>query len=129
MDLLGNKSFILYSGIASGLYAIYAGFRYHSLNGIHLISSEQAKNMLQNNKIRTVLDVRTNSEYLLGNYPNSHNIPLQKLTTSRLKGIMKSLPILIYCNTGNRARRASELLKKMGYEHVYYIADTYKTLL
>jgi rhodanese-related sulfurtransferase len=46
-----------------------------------------------------------------------------------MKGIMKSLPILIYCNTGNRARRASELLKKMGYEHVYYIADTYKTLL
>ena len=129
MSILNNKKFILYSGIASGLYALYSGFRYYSLTGTHLVSSSDAKKLLYDNKIRTIIDVRTTTEYSMGKYPNAINIPVQNLTKSSMKGIMKSTPILIYCNTGQRARKASEILKKMGYENIYYIADSYRTLL
>ena len=46
-----------------------------------------------------------------------------------LKHIDKDEPILIYCNTGQRARYASEKLQKIGFNNVYYIASSYLNLL
>ena len=37
--------------------------------------------------------------------------------------------ILVYCNTGQRARYASEQIAKMGYKKVYYIDGTYKSIM
>ena len=36
--------------------------------------------------------------------------------------------ILVYCNTGQRARRAAEVLRKLGYKNVYYIESSYTSL-
>ena len=116
------------TGTFSALYTIYAGMRYYSLTGGQLITSEKAKKMLQSGDLKIVIDVRTNTEWSLGHHPNAKNIPIQQLTKKRMKGISKMTPILVYCNTGQRARSASEKLRKMGYEHVYYIADSYLTL-
>lgn len=128
-QIFNNKKAMLYSFIASGLFSIYTGLRFYSLNGARRITGTEAKHMIRTGRIQTIIDVRTNVEYSIGHYPQSINLPLQSLTKKQLTGIMKNTQILVYCNTGQRARRASEFLHKNGYENVYYISESYKTLL
>ena len=47
----------------------------------------------------------------------------------KINQINKNDGILVYCNTGQRARKAAEKLKKLGFKNVFYIASTYKTIL
>ncbi len=112
------------------LFAIFGYFLYkYAMSGAAYISAEEAKRKLANNDFDIVLDVRTNMEYNLGHYPNAKHIPVDLLT----KRAPSELPdptarILIYCNTGQRSRKASEILMSLGYKNVRYIAGTYTTL-
>ena len=100
----------------------------YTFSGPNLISASKAQSMIETGKINAVVDVRTNKEYKAGHYPGSINIPvneINEITTS-------SLPIsgiLVYCNTGQRARYASRKLEKLGFTRVYYIAGPYTTLM
>jgi phage shock protein E len=90
------------------------------------ISTEDANKLIQNGYFKTVLDVRTDIEYSLGHFPGAVHIPAGQIASRVMNEIpSQTNPILVYCNTGQRARRASELLKKMGYENVRYIAGSY----
>lgn len=40
----------------------------------------------------------------------------------------KDIRIIVYCNTGHRARMATEKLQSMGYKNATYISSTYRTL-
>jgi len=95
------------------------------------ISSEVAKELLQNGKIDLVLDVRTNLERSnLGYYPGSVHIQssdLEKRMPSEYPN--KNINIIAYCNSGQRARIATEKLHELGYINAAYIASTYGTLL
>jgi phage shock protein E len=110
--------------------AIFGYFLYkYAMTGAAYISAEDAKKKLDNNEIDIVLDVRTNMEYNLGHYPNAKHIPvtlLEERVVNEIPDRMTS--ILIYCNTGQRSRKASEILMKLGYKNVRYIAGTYLTL-
>ncbi len=96
--------------------------------GQNLISSKEAKRLIKEGKIKKVIDVRTNAEWRAGHYPGAVHIPvsaINKKTTAQLpnKGL------LVYCNTGQRARFAAEKLENLGFKNVYYIAGLYSTLL
>lgn len=112
------------------LLAIFGYFLYkYAVTGFLLISAEDARKKLEKNEIDVVLDVRTNLEYNLGHYPNAKHIPIQQLeerATQELPDLNAS--ILIYCNTGQRSRKASEILYSLGYKKVRYISGPYTTL-
>jgi rhodanese-related sulfurtransferase len=108
----------------------YAAYDY-AHNSRFRISATEAKELLRQKQFNMVLDVRTNLEReTLGFYPNSIHVP-----ATSIEEIMPTLypnrnaQILIYCNTGQRARRAADLLHKLGYKKVFYIAESYRTLL
>ena len=105
-------------------------YRY-AMNSPHRISSEVAKELLQNGRIDLVLDVRTNLERnTLGYYPGSVHIPssdLEKRMPSEYPD--KNINIVAYCNSGQRARIATEKLHELGYNNSAYIASTYGSLL
>ena len=101
----------------------------YSLTGIYLIPSSQAKRLLQSGMITKVIDVRTQAEYEVSHYPNSINIPVHKINKNSTKDLNKESHILIYCNTGQRARYAVNKMRKMGFKNVFYIDSTFKTLL
>jgi rhodanese-related sulfurtransferase len=105
-------------------------YRY-AMNSPLRISSELAKELLQNGKIDLVLDVRTNLERnTLGYYPGSVHIPssdLEKRMPSEYPD--KNINIIAYCNSGQRARIATEKLHELGYTNSAYIASTYGTIL
>jgi len=105
-------------------------YRY-AMDSPYRISSEIAKELLQNGKIDLVLDVRTNLERnTLGYYPGSVHIPssdLEERMPSEYPN--KNINILAYCNSGQRARIATEKLHELGYNNAVYIASTYGSLL
>ena len=103
---------------------------YYTYKSPYLVTSEEAKKLIQERKVDVVLDVRTKIEYNLGHYPESVHIPTAQLADSVESLIPdKNTRILVYCNTGQRSRYATDLLRAKGYKHVNYISGPYWSLL
>jgi len=118
--------FFLYTGISAALYSIVAGTMYYTYSGPQLVTGIKAATMLKDGAV--VIDVRTSDEYRLGHYKGAKSIPLGKIGSAKIPVPSKTHQIVVYCNTGQRARMASEKLKSRGYENVSYIAGTYKSI-
>lgn len=124
-----SSKFYLISGIVSGIFSIISFANYYTLSGVDLISEEDAKAKIKSGEIKVVIDVRTTLEYNLGHYPNALHLPFDEMTTESTKKLNKNHGIVVYCNTGQRARKAAEKLKSLGFKNVFYIASTYKTIM
>jgi len=114
------------------LLAVLFYFLYtYAMDSPYRISSEKAKEMIKNNQIDLILDVRTDLERnTLGFYPGSIHIQSSELEQRMPEEFPdKNLRILAYCNSGQRARIATEKLHKLGYTRAVYIATTYQSLM
>jgi rhodanese-related sulfurtransferase len=125
---MSNK-IIIFSLVVIFIAIIYFMYQY-AISSKYRISSEKAKELIRNNKIDLILDVRTNIERnTLGYYPGSIHIQsadLEKRMVNEYPN--KNIRIIAYCNTGHRARMATEKLQSMGYKNATYISSTYRTL-
>ena len=128
--LFYNRTIILTLVIAIFIAFIYFSYQY-AVSSKYRISSEKAKQMIMDKKIDLVLDVRTDIERTtLGYYPGSVHIQssdLEKRMNDEYPN--KDLHIIIYCNTGHRARLAADKLHKMGYKNAMYISSSYGSLI
>lgn len=108
------------------IYKIWESYVYGSK---YLISAKKAKKLIKNKYFNHIIDVRTNIEYNLGHYKNAINVPISEIAKKidSFK-INKNDKILVYCNTGNRARQATEILINKGYKNVNYISGSHLTL-
>jgi len=95
------------------------------------IDVTEAKKRIQNKDVDVILDVRTDLELqTLGFYPGSVHIQSADLEAEMPKKYPnKDVKIIAYCNSGQRARLATEKLHKLGYNNATYIATTYLSLL
>lgn len=95
------------------------------------ISAQEAKALIGDGQVDLVLDVRTQLERdTLGFYPGSVHIPSADLENRmRAEYPNTDITILAYCNTGHRARMATEKLHALGYTRAFYIATGYGSLL
>lgn len=82
------------------------------------LSVEQAKRMLDSNATIVVVDVRTQEEFVseTGHLKNALLIPVQELEgrISELSAYKKQT-LLVYCHSGSRSKRASNLLIQQGF--------------
>ena len=103
----------------------------YSLTSPYRIDASEAKRRLAAGDFDVVLDVRTSAERdLIGSYPGSVHIPSADLERDfPTKFPNKSVKVLVYCNTGQRARRATDILHNLGYPNVVYIAGSHLSLL
>jgi phage shock protein E len=99
----------------------------YTFTGENLVSSSEAKKMIRSGKIKKVVDVRTLTEYRLGHYPRALHLPVTKMNEKTTNELPKK-GLLVYCNTGQRARIAAEKLIELGFKDVYYIAGHYSSL-
>ena len=92
-----------------------------------LVSYDIYKNKIST-KDALVFDVRTPEEFTLGHIKGSINIALydEKLFVDYFQKINKTKPIYIYCRSGNRSKKSSEILKKIGFVKVYDLLGGYK---
>ena len=65
----------------------------------------------------TIIDVRTSQEFLLGHIEGSKNIEWQEI--SSIENITdKDKKIFLYCRSGNRSQKATNILLDIGYKDV-----------
>lgn len=107
-----------------GLYIKYEKTLDHSSK----ITPKVAKEKIANGA--KVLDVRTSTEYNISHYKGAVNLTYDQLSDTNLtnNGISKTDTIVVYCNSGTRARKASDKLVDLGYKNVFYIVETYLSL-
>lgn len=125
-----DKHLVLWA-VLSVFFILGVSLYKYALNSPWRISSEEAKKKISKKEFDTVLDVRTDFERkTLGSYPNSIHIPSGELEARVGKELQnKKANILVYCNTGQRARAATEKLHSLGYKNTYYIATSHSSIL
>lgn len=98
--------FVLVAFLTSAVYFLLR--RNHKKNLKHIFLSKS-----------TVIDVRSPEEYALNHFETAINIPIDELqkNLSKIKTMPK--PIVLYCRTGNRSKRALTLLKSNGIKNIY----------
>lgn len=96
--------------------------RYRNYNE-NEIDYQNAKIILKNDKECILLDVRSPQEYKENHLDGSINIPVYDIS-KKIEEIVpnKEKQIIVYCQSGNRSRKAIEILNKKGYTKLYNIA-------
>jgi adenylyltransferase/sulfurtransferase len=70
------------------------------------------------------LDIRESQEWLNGHLPSAHHWPLSKLQEGHLPELpARSKPILVYCQSGIRSRRALQILRAAGWKDLAHLSD------
>jgi rhodanese-related sulfurtransferase len=92
------------------------------VSGVGQLGPTQAIQMLNHNNA-VFLDVQNDSEFGTGHLANARHIPLEMLK-DRAREIdkLKNKPVITYCRNGQRSKRASSILKSLGFEQVYNLA-------
>jgi rhodanese-related sulfurtransferase len=118
-------------GLVALLVAIFAYHAYqYAVDSPYRISVKEAKSLLLKDEVDLILDVRTDVERAtLGYFPGSVHIPSSDLDRRMPQEYPnKNIRILAYCNTGHRARMATDKLRTLGYHNAVYISSTYTSL-
>lgn len=81
------------------------------------ITADKAKEMMDTKEV-IVLDVRSQDEFNERHIENAINIDVNDI--EKANGLIeKDQTILVYCQSGNRSKKASKKLVKMGYKYIY----------
>lgn len=76
-------------------------------------------NEIINNPKTTIVDVRSEMEYMGGHVEGSINIPLNEVPERVEEFKNMSKPLVLCCASGNRSGQATMFLKQSGVEEVY----------
>jgi rhodanese-related sulfurtransferase len=125
-----SMAFLIASAIVAFLTIIGVALYKYATDSPHRISSDEAKRRISAKEIDIVLDVRTDTERkTLGIYPGSLHIQSADLPVEAPKQLPnKKARILAYCNTGHRARMATDKLHELGYKNAVYISGQHTSL-
>ncbi len=87
------------------------------------VSPVEAKRKIEKDRNVLILDVRTVEEFSEEHIKGAINIPVQEMA-KRLDELKKykNYDIIVYCRSGSRSKRASEILVKNGFKHVYNLS-------
>lgn len=120
---------IIFTSFFIACFCVFLYLAYYAYSGRNRLSSEEAKKQINETEIKHIIDVRSYDEWLIGHHPKAIHMPSSKINEMKLKHIEKDESILVYCNTGQRARYASEKIQKLGFNNVYYIAGSYLSIM
>ena len=73
---------------------------------------------LINDVATTIVDVRTEGEFLDGNVSGSINIPLNEVV-DKIEELRGMQPLVLCCLSGGRSGQATDFLKAQGCDDVY----------
>jgi len=120
LPLLIRTGYTAFAGyLAGGMAAwIDAGYEIKRLNQL---SVQEVRSGATN---MTLLDVRTEGEWMNGHIPGALHIPLPDLQSKAKQTIPKG-PVAVYCGSGYRASIAGSILLNEGYEEVWNIPGSF----
>jgi rhodanese-related sulfurtransferase len=75
--------------------------------------------LLINREDGSIIDVREPAEYAAGHALGAKNIPISRIASAGADlAKRKDKPVIVYCETGERASKAAAALKQQGYTRV-----------
>ena len=84
------------------------------------LAADQFEAKLKVVKEKTVLDVRTQKEFLTGHIPNAVLMDYyQEDFKQQVAKLDKSKPVFVYCAKGGRSNSAAGILVDLGFKQVY----------
>ncbi len=81
------------------------------------VGARDAKRLVENGAV--LLDVRTPEEYAAKHIEGARNIPVQELATRLDEVGPRDRPVVVYCRSGHRAAKATEMLRGAGFTEVH----------
>ena len=122
-----NKIYFLFIGIIILILLLHNLQKNNEFTAKYELNSGDINNLSFHN-FYYILDVREIYEFNEKNIQNTYHIPLSLLEDGKklnsfnsLKNISNDSNLLIFCNTGKKARKATNILLKQGYDNVYYM--------
>lgn len=86
---------------------------------VQLVSPKEMKQLIQMSRVQ-LIDVRTPEEYESGHMINANNLNFfDEAFEKELDQLDKDIPVCVYCKSGGRSAKASEILRKKGFKTVY----------
>lgn len=86
---------------------------------ITIVSTEEVETIMQSKDVQ-LIDVRTSEEYQEGHILNAQNIdynsPDFEVDITKLD---KTKPVLLYCKSGNRSGKSSQIFLEAGFKIIY----------
>ncbi|NIO44942.1 MAG: hypothetical protein GTN36_05320 [Candidatus Aenigmarchaeota archaeon] len=95
------------------------------------VSPAEARENISNDYYDYILDVRSSNEWNSGHLQQAKFVPVTELDAgnyNRIRNIPKNSRILVHCKRGIRAKRAANILNKLGYKYVDYLKGGYEDL-
>lgn len=88
--------------------------------GYKSISQDKAKEMMAGGNV-IILDVREKGEYDSGHIKGAVLLPVGTINADTAADVIdsKDSVVLVYCRSGNRSKKASATLAKLGYTNIY----------
>jgi rhodanese-related sulfurtransferase len=125
------RNYLPFLLVSAFIFIVFYYLYDYAVNSPYKINPNVAKKMIQNKEFDLILDVRTDLELqTLGYYPGSVHIQSADLKNQmHRKFPNKNIHILAYCNSGQRARKATEILHELGYKNALYIATPYTRIM
>ena len=82
-------------------------------------TKEKIKEIVEKGSKYVLIDVRSKEEYETRHVPNAVSMPLDEIERCHKK-VLKDLkcPIVVYCQSGYRSRKAAQKLCDLGYKNV-----------
>ena len=114
--------------ILIGVLAVLAILYFYTMTGRDLVSPQKAMDLIDTGVVTAIVDVRTRGEYNLGHYPGARNIPVGEIDEESTSALPRDGAILVYCNTGQRARAAARKLRQLGFE-AFYISCSFTCIM
>lgn len=115
-EFVGNHPF-LFTALFVIIVLMLMNESRRRLLGFREVTPAEAVRLI-NQEDALMLDVREDKEYRAGHVINAINIPLGVLE-GRLHELDKDKPVVVYCQTGQRAARAASILQRQGFAKVY----------
>ncbi len=83
------------------------------------ISYDVLKKLTKDNEV-VLIDVRSNQEYEEGHLNGAINLSVYNIK-NKIENLVKDKEkiIILYCSSGNRSKKAKEILENLGYNNVY----------
>ncbi len=126
--MVDRKALLIVLAVILGGCVLALGYYYAAESPFHLRTIDARAKLLKG-EFTTVLDVRSDLEYWAGHYPGAVHIPTSRLVEEAYNMLPNlNEKILVYCNTGQRAKHATMVLRGLGYKNVYYISTAHWTL-
>lgn len=83
------------------------------------ITAEEAREIMDAQDGYIILDVRTQAEYDEGHIPGAILIPNTEIEMRAEEELPdKDQLILVYCRSGNRSKKAAQILVELGYSNI-----------